>query len=146
MELRSINTDDYFKVIKVIDEWWGGRKMTHLLPRLFFEHFQSTSFILEIDNELAGFIIGFISQTNNKEAYIHFVGVNPNYRKIGLAKKMYSTFFENVKKFGCDKVKCITTPINEGSIKFHRAMGFDVNLVENYAGENLDRIVFNKEI
>ncbi|MGX5508491.1 GNAT family N-acetyltransferase [Bacillus toyonensis] len=87
MELRSINTDDYFKVIKVIDEWWGGRKMTHLLPRLFFEHFQSTSFILEIDNELAGFIIGFISQTNNKEAYIHFVGVNPNYRKIGLAKK-----------------------------------------------------------
>ncbi|MDM5187996.1 GNAT family N-acetyltransferase [Bacillus sp. DX4.1] len=146
MELRSINTDDYFKVIKVIDEWWGGRKMTHLLPRLFFEHFQSTSFILEIDGELASFIIGFISQTNNKEAYIHFVGVNPNYRKLGLAKKMYFTFFENVKKIGCDKVKCITTPINEGSIKFHRAMGFDVNLVENYAGENLDRIVFNKEI
>ncbi|MBE7105462.1 GNAT family N-acetyltransferase [Bacillus cereus] len=26
-------------------------------------------------------------QTNNKEAYIHFVGVNPNYRKLGLAKK-----------------------------------------------------------
>lgn len=146
MELRSINTDDYFKVIKVIDEWWGGRKMTHLLPRLFFEHFQSTSFILKIDDELAGFIIGFISQTNNKEAYIHFVGVNPNYRKLGLAKKMYSTFFENVKKIGCDKVKCITTPINEDSIKFHRAMGFDVNLVENYAGENLNRIVFNKEI
>ncbi|PGZ95264.1 GNAT family N-acetyltransferase [Bacillus pseudomycoides] len=111
-----------------------------------FEHFQSTSFILEIDGELAGFIIGLISQTNNKEAYIHFVGVNPNYRKLGLVKEMYFTFFENVKKIGCDKVKCITTPINEGSIKFHRAMGFDVNLVGNYAGENLDRIVFNKEI
>lgn len=31
----------------VINNWWGGRQMTHLLPRFFFEHFQSTSFIVE---------------------------------------------------------------------------------------------------
>jgi hypothetical protein len=26
-------------VIAVIDEWWGGRPMAGMLPRLFFDHF-----------------------------------------------------------------------------------------------------------
>jgi hypothetical protein len=75
---RNVIEDDYFKVMDVINNWWGGRQMTHLLPRLFFEHFQSTSFIVEdVNNRLSAFLIGFVSQTHPNVAYIHFVGVNP---------------------------------------------------------------------
>lgn len=146
MNLRNVKTDDYFDVITVIDEWWGGRKMSHLLLRLFFEHFQETSYVLEQEGELAGFLIGFHSQTNQHEAYIHFVGVNPKYRNQGLAKLLYEHFFTQVREKGCRYVKCITTPVNEGSIQFHQAIGFDVTLVKGYAGENEDRIVFRKMI
>lgn len=144
MKLRNVLTEDYFKVTDVMDEWWGGRKMKHLLPRLFFDHFQQTSFVLEQEGELAGFLIGFYSQTNEHEAYIHFVGVNPTFRNEGLAKSLYEHFFSQVRGNGCRYVKCITTPVNEGSIKFHKTMGFESELIQNYAGENEDRVVFKK--
>lgn len=89
MQTRNVVENDYYKVIEVLNDWWGGRQMAHLLPRLFFEHFQSTSFIVENDGELSAFLIGFVSQTNPREAYIHFVGVNPTLGKSGLARQLF---------------------------------------------------------
>ena len=146
MQTRTIVTEDYEKVSSVLNVWWGGRSMTHLLPRLFFEHFQLTSFVIEKKGELIAVLIGFLSQTNPKKAYIHFVGVNPIYRKQGHANNLYELFFRTVRRVGCSEVNCITTPVNTGSIAFHKAMGFDDQLIKNYAGEGQDRIVFSKKI
>lgn len=146
MQVRNIVVEDYFKVSSVLNDWWGGRPMTQLLPRLFFEHFQPTSFVIETEDELVAFIIGFISQTNSNEAYIHFVGVNPNYRKQGHANHLYDLFIKTVKAMGCNKIHCITTPINTGSISFHEAIGFEVQLSKDYAGKGQDRIIFSKSI
>ena len=146
MLTRNIVEDDYYKVIDVLDDWWGGRQMTHLLPRLFFEHFQATSFIIEHDGILSAFLIGFLSQSHPSEAYIHFVGVHPEFRKSGIAKQLYQRFFTTVRDMGCNTVRCITSPVNEGSIFFHRRMGFSVKLASDYAGRGQDRILFSKSI
>jgi hypothetical protein len=74
VQIRPIRPSDYRPVISVIDDWWGGRHMADMLPRLFFEHFTDTSFAAERDAELIGFLIGFQSQSRPAEAYIHFVG------------------------------------------------------------------------
>jgi hypothetical protein len=34
-----------------------------LLPRLFFQHFTDTSLVAERDGQMAGFLIGFLSQS-----------------------------------------------------------------------------------
>ena len=146
MLTRNIVEDDYYKVIDVVDDWWGGRPMTHLLPRLFFEHFQSTSFIVENDGVLSAFLIGFVSQSHPREAYIHFVGVHPELRKSGLARQLYQRFFTAVRDMGCNTVRCITSPVNEGSISFHQRMEFSVSMGTDYAGKGQDRILFSKII
>ena len=146
MHTRNVVVEDYSKVTSVLNDWWGGRTMTHLLPRLFFEHFQPTSYVIESNGELVAFIIGFVSQTNPKEAYIHFVGVNPTYRSQGHANNLYQLFFSTVRQLGCNEVRCITTPVNTGSIAFHEAIGFTVQVAKDYAGDGQDRIVFWKEI
>lgn len=147
METRNITEVDYFKVIDVLNDWWGGREMKHLLPRLFFEHFQSTSFIIEENNNnLAAFLIGFVSQTHTNEAYIHFVGVNSKFRNKGLAKELYKLFFTTVQELGCNTVRCITSPENKMSISFHKSMGFSISNGTNYAGLGQDRILFIKDI
>ena len=38
---------DHPVVSAVVDEWWGGRKMRAILPRLWFRHFAGTSWIAE---------------------------------------------------------------------------------------------------
>jgi hypothetical protein len=43
--IRHAEPSDYESIISVVDEWWGGRRMAAMLPKLFFVHFQPTSFI-----------------------------------------------------------------------------------------------------
>lgn len=97
-----------------------------MLPRLFFEHFRETSFIIEEDDRIAAFLIGFFSQSRPEEAYIHFVGVHPQYRKQGLGRVLYEHFFTVVRQNQRSVVRCVTSPVNAGSIAFHTSMGFEI--------------------
>jgi len=54
--LRQVEVKDYAPIIQVIDNWWGGRLMAGMLHRLFFGHFQPTSFVIEQDTEIVGFL------------------------------------------------------------------------------------------
>jgi ribosomal protein S18 acetylase RimI-like enzyme len=140
--IRHAEPDDYARVIGVIDEWWGGRPMAAMLPKLFFVHFRDTSFVAEEDDgELAGFLCGFRSQTFADEAYVHFVGVDPKRRGSGLGRELYERFFEAIAPRGV--VRAVTSPLNERSIAFHRAIGFEVDeVVEDYDGRGSARALF----
>ena len=125
-----------------------------MLPKLFFVHFRPTSFVVEHDGTVVGFVIGFVSQTFPDEAYIHFVGVHPDFRKAGLARRLYEKFFAAVENVGCRTVRCVTSPVNQHSILFHRAMGFStadsekivdgIPVFEAYDGKDEDRVLFSK--
>jgi ribosomal protein S18 acetylase RimI-like enzyme len=133
MLIRNAEPADYARVIPVVDEWWGGRQMAAMLPKLFFVPFRDTSFVTEVDGALAGFLCGFRSQTFDEEAYIHFVGVDPAHRGAGVARALYERFFEAVAPRST--IRAVTSPRNEGSIAFHRALGFEVERIdEDYDG------------
>jgi ribosomal protein S18 acetylase RimI-like enzyme len=131
--IRALEPADYPQVIGVVDEWWGGRAMAAMLPKLFFVHFRDTSFAAEDDGRVVGFLCGFRSQTQADEAYIHFVGVDPEARGRGVARSLYESFFAAVAPRSV--VRAVTSPRNERSIAFHRALGFDVERIdESYDG------------
>jgi predicted GNAT superfamily acetyltransferase len=156
MQLRHIETADYEFIASIVDEWWGGRPVRSLLQRLFFEHFNTTSFALVEETNIVGFLIGFKSQSQPNIAYVHFVGVDPAYRGKGLARSLYLRFFDTVQLMGCNEVQCITSPVNKTSIQFHAAMGFNVipsddrvdgiSVHRNHAGKDQPRVVFTKQL
>lgn len=51
MEVRSVNSLDYYEISPLLNQWWGGRQMADKLPKLFFDHFTDTSFIAEKDGK-----------------------------------------------------------------------------------------------
>src|SRR4029078_11199355 len=63
IHIRPLEPPEYAPVIAVVDEWWGGRPMAAMLPKLFFTHFRDTSFVAEDDGAIAGFPCGFRSHT-----------------------------------------------------------------------------------
>jgi GNAT superfamily N-acetyltransferase len=155
LEIRQIRPSDYRPVISVIDHWWSGRHVADMLPRLFFEHFTDTSFAAERDGELAGFLVGFTSQSRPGEAYIHFVGVRPDERGRGLGRQLYEHFFATVRARGCGVVRAVTAPVNQGSVRFHQQMGFDiepgdgvegVQVATGHDGSGQDRVRFVKNL
>ncbi|MFF2793792.1 GNAT family N-acetyltransferase [Lysinibacillus xylanilyticus] len=156
MEIRSVKGSDYYVISPLINEWWGGRNMSDKLPKLFFDHFTQTSFVAEKDGKLVGFLIGFLSQTHPNEAYIHFVGVHPEYRKHNIGKHLYNNFFNAVKQNNRSVVRCVTSPVNKVSIAYHTKMGFEIedgdrivdglSINTDYDGEDQDRVLFVKNL
>jgi predicted GNAT superfamily acetyltransferase len=156
IQIRPLRPSDHRPVISVVDDWWNGRHMAGMLPHLFFDHFTDTSFAAERDGELVGFLIGFISQSRPGEAYIHFVGVSPGERGGGLGRELYERFFAAVRARGCGLVRAVTSPVNQGSVRFHQRMGFDIEpgdaqvdgvaVTSGYDGRNGDRVRFVKRL
>jgi len=154
MHIRPLASADYDVITPVVDAWWGGRPMRHLVHRLFFEHFSSTSFAGVDGGELVAFLIGFRSQSQPQVAYIHFVGVAPSRRGQGHGRLLYSAFFDRLAAMGCTEVHSITSPVNTGSIAFHQSMGFSMvhtgveqdglPISLHHAGEDQHRVLFRK--
>jgi ribosomal protein S18 acetylase RimI-like enzyme len=154
--IRNVEPSDYQLVISVLNDWWGGRNMSDMLPKLFFVHVRDTSFVAEHEGKIVGFLIGFLSQTFPDQAYIHFAGVHPDYRRKGTAGKLYGHFFEIAQKHGCKTVRCVTSPVNKVSIAFHLRMGFGIepgdkliegiSVAEKYDGHGGDRVLFLKKL
>jgi GNAT superfamily N-acetyltransferase len=155
VELRRPTEADYPRLVAVVDEWWGGRRMRALLPRLWLQHMTGTSWIAESsDGRLRGFLVGFISPDRPDTAYAHMIGVDQNLRKAGVGRALYERFFDDVRARGARRVLAITWPGNRTSVTFHRAMGFRIDdgpgtqnlygipAYPDYDGDGEDRVVF----
>lgn len=117
---------DWDRVMAVMPEWWGGRDLRGMLPHIFFEHFRGTSFVVEHEDRLLGFLVGFFCPDHAGEAYIHFIGVDPAWRRSGLARDLYRRFCALARADGRTVVRAVTAPVNTGSIAFHVALGFSI--------------------
>ncbi|WP_073009447.1 GNAT family N-acetyltransferase [Virgibacillus chiguensis] len=156
MHIRFVNGSDFYSLAPLINEWWGGRDMAAMLPKLFFDHFTNTSFVAKIEGEIVGFLIGFLSPSKVNEAYIHFIGVHPPYRNQQIGTLLYKRFFTVAKQHNRQIVRCVTSPVNKTSIAYHKKMGFDieegnkqldgVDVTTNYDGKGQDRVCFVKQL
>lgn len=123
---RRAQAEDWPRVQAVMIDWWGGRDLRAMLPAIFFEHFASTSIVVEDEGELAAFLVGFLCPDHADEAYIHFIGVDPALRGRGVARELYRRFCELARAAGRDVVHAVTSPVNTSSIAFHVRLGFAI--------------------
>lgn len=164
MPVRKALEEDYAAVAAALQTWWtqpgmseaGARERAALVPRLWLQHFASTSLVAEKEGRLLGFLIGFLSQDRPDEGYIHFVGVAPDTRRAGIGRQLYAHFFETCRSAGRSRVRCVTSPQNTLSIAFHAAMGFEVEpgtegtgpvlAKADYDGPNVHRVAFVRKL
>ncbi|MFJ5265685.1 GNAT family N-acetyltransferase [Streptomyces sp. NPDC088387] len=155
LSARHLREDDHLRVLAVLDTWWGGlkaeagaRERALLLPRLYFQHFTTTSFLVEHeDGEVAAFLVGFLSQTDPETAYVHFAGVDPALHGQGVARALYRAFCTLARSHGRRRVHCVTSPENTASQAFHTRLGFTASAVRpHYDGPGLARVTFTLDL
>jgi len=161
--VREPTEGDLLSVHAALERWWpaglGASAATEralLVPRLYLQHFTVSSRLVERDDDVLGFLIGFLSPTRADEGYIHFVGVDPARRKQGLARYLYEWFFNYCRAHGRARVRAITSPGNAGSHAFHTAMGFTTEpgrlsfegraVQPDYDGPGMHRVSFVRSI
>lgn len=118
---------DHRAVVEVVDDWWG-RRIHPLLPRLWFQHFTSTSLLARADREaLHGFIVGFVSQDRPDEAYLHLVGVLPGRRRRGVGRALVERFAADLRGRGVARIGTVSWPGDPAALAFLHAVGFEVD-------------------
>jgi L-amino acid N-acyltransferase YncA len=106
--------------------------------------------------EMIGFLLGFITPGRDtpgatpadvvRTGYVHLVGIHPEHRRRGVGRLLYDRFTEDCRVAHCVRMKALTTHGNEGSIRFHVALGWNTQEVDDYAGLGRRRIVFTKPL
>jgi ribosomal protein S18 acetylase RimI-like enzyme len=144
--IRRARPSDYDRIAPLVDAWWS-RPVLGSLPRLFLDHFHRSSLVAENDDGPTGFLIGIVSPSEVDQAYIHFVGVHPQARSIGLARNLYEEFFQIARANDRHVVRAVTAPTNAVSIAFHERLRFTVTgPVRDYNGPGRDMMVFERRI
>jgi GNAT superfamily N-acetyltransferase len=155
MDVRRMTKSDFDRIVEVIDHWWGGPIGTFAHP-IFFYELGDLALVIEQGTDMIGFLFGFIvppvgpptatASDVARTGYVHLVGIHPDYRRRGVGRQLYDRFVSECRGAHCVRMKAITTPGNEGSIRFHVALGWIVQDIEDYAGHGRRRIVFTKEL
>jgi ribosomal protein S18 acetylase RimI-like enzyme len=148
MTIRHAQPSDYGRVIGRVTTWWEGRERAPQLPQIFFLHFEGTSFVADDeDGQLAGFLIGFLSQTAEDEAFVHFVGVAPERRRSGVGQALYARFLEAARDSGRSVVRCVAHPSDARAISFHESVGFTAeHIARDFEGLGEDRVILVRTI
>jgi ribosomal protein S18 acetylase RimI-like enzyme len=156
MDVRRITKGDFDRIVEVIDHWWGGPISTFAHP-IFFYELGGEALVVEEGALMIGFLLGFLAkgsgaaqsgpgESASRIGYVHLVGIHPDYRRRGVGRLLYDRFTKDCRSSDCVGMKAITAPGNEGSMRFHAALGWEVQEVEDYAGPGRRRVVFTKRL
>lgn len=120
---RDAGAGDAPALIRALDEWWEQR-LEHCVRPQLLEHFGDSTLIVERDGELVAFLVGWLSQRFPDAAYVHFMGVRPDHRRLGLGKELYRRFAALACERGRTRLMAETGAFNRRSVAFHRSIGF----------------------
>jgi ribosomal protein S18 acetylase RimI-like enzyme len=160
VSLRHPTEDDQPGVVAVVDEWFSGQRVRHLVGRTWFRDFGSTSWLaVDPAGRPIGFLIGYRSPDHPTDAIIHLVGVHPNHRRRGIGRALVDAFRAGVEGNGVEgdgvaTVTALAWPGEPPAIAFFRALGFrpddgpgsqnlfGTTAYADYDGAGEDRAVF----
>ncbi len=156
--LRRPTEADQPRVVRLVDDWFGGRRVHHLLGRMWFRQVARTSWLaVGGRGEPIGFLIGYLSQDQPGEAVLHLVGVDPNHRRQGIGRALVTSFMTDVTARGVTTTTALAWPDEPIAVAFFRALGFrpddgpgsqnlyGVPAMPDYESDGEDRVVFVRE-
>ena len=136
--------NDFHQVLADHPRYWGKRDLRALHLSALIQQFPATSLVAIADDGIRGYLFGFV--TPDHLAYVHLIAVRDDTRGTGLGRRLYAAFTNAARAQGALRLKAITSPQNTGSIAFHRSLGFDAHLIEDYDGPGQSRVVFTRDL
>lgn len=124
INIREMQITDYYEVRKIweaepgititsVDSYEGIKKL--------LEHSPGLSLVAVHNCRIVGSVLG---SQDTRRGYIHHLVVIPEYRKIGLGKKLLQQILANFKRIGIPKVHLFVVKSNKEAEEFYRHLGW----------------------
>ena len=144
VRIAPAGVTDIQQVLADHPRYWGERDLRELHLLALVQEFGETCLVARSDDGILGYLIGFV--TPGGTGYVHLIATRDDVRGSGLGRELYGAFAEAARRQGAVRLKAITSLGNKGSVAFHRSLGFEVRVAEDYNGPGEDRVVFSRAI
>lgn len=94
---------------------------------LVCSHFDQTSVISVLNNEIVGYISAYINPNQNKTLFIWQVAVHPDMRGYGLASKMIMDILNRKQTKSVEFIETTVTPSNQASMSLFEKIASQLN-------------------
>ncbi|MFI1093570.1 GNAT family N-acetyltransferase [Streptomyces sp. NPDC020917] len=135
---------DVQQVLEDHERYWGERDLRSLHLLALVQEFGETCFVARGEEGILGYVIGFVTPTGT--GYVHIVATRDDARGTGLGRRLWAEFADVAQRQGATRLKAITSVGNTRSIAFHRSLGFDVEIVDDYNGPGKAMAVFHRAL
>lgn len=142
IQITSAGMADFHQVLADHPRYWGERDLRSLHLLALVQEFGSTCLVARAEDGIRGYVFGFV--TPNGTGYVHLIATRSDARGTGLGRRLYGAFAEAAERHGARQLKAITSVENTGSIAFHRSLGFDTKIVDDYDGPGRSMAVFHR--
>ena len=88
MIIRNARETDFVECVSIAHRAWPEFNEREAIYHILCRHFPDTCFMSEEGGKIQGFLLGFISQADTREAYIHLICVEPSAQRQGVAGRL----------------------------------------------------------
>ena len=144
LDIVPADVTDLHQVLQDHARYWGERDLRALHQPVLLKEFGATCMVARAEDGIRGYLFGFV--TPDRTGYVHLIATRDDSRGTGLGRRLYTHFTEVARGQGAVRLKAITSVTNKGSIAFHRTLGFDARIVEDYDGPGRPMVVFTRTL
>ncbi|MGW3914333.1 N-acetyltransferase family protein [Streptomyces sp. NPDC005070] len=144
IDITPADVADFHQVLADHSRYWGERDLRSLHLLALVREFGATCLVARAEDGIRGYAFGFV--TPDGTGYVHLIATRDDTRGSGLGRRLYAAFAEAAELQGARRLKAITSVENTGSIAFHRSVGFDVTITDDYDGPGRAMAVFRREL
>jgi GNAT superfamily N-acetyltransferase len=144
VQLAPAAVADIHQVLADHHRYWGERDLRSLHLLALVQEFGSTCLVARAEDGIRGYVIGFVTPAGT--GYVHLAATRDDTRGTGLGRRLYGAFADAAHREGALRMKAVTSVGNTGSIAFHRRLGFDAEVIEDYNGPGRAMVVFHRDL
>lgn len=132
VKIRTLEIDDIAPIFHLGEQLFAS----NLYPTLYrtWDQWEVTGafntdpdlcLVATVNQQFSGFLLGTLIEKNeNIYGYVRWLGVSPDFHRMGIAKQLVDRFIERIIVEGADTVLMDTDPANEAAINFFTKTGF----------------------
>jgi ribosomal protein S18 acetylase RimI-like enzyme len=153
LRIERATVPDLQHLVERHARFWGDRDLRDLHQLPLVHEFGDTCLVARSPSpdsdggpldQIVGYILGFVTPAS--VGYVHLIATRDDARGSGVGRRLHAAFADSARQLGALRLKAITSPANADSIAFHRAIGFDVEIVADYYGVGRPMVVFRREL
>ncbi|MFE7622955.1 GNAT family N-acetyltransferase [Streptomyces sp. NPDC057509] len=135
---------DLHQVLADHHRYWGARDLRSLHLAALVREFGDTCLVARGEDGIHGYVIGFVTPAGT--GYAHLIATRDDVRGTGLGRRLYEAFADAAHRHGALRLKAVTSVGNAGSLAFHRSLGFEATVVDDYDGPGRAMVVFHRDL